>query len=48
MSKRVVRHIVVLLMLGVAAAAVFLFTFIRPLPVETVRMERGRRSRAPA
>lgn len=41
MSKRVVRHIVVLLMLGVAAAAVFLFTFIRPLPVETVRMERA-------
>lgn len=37
MKKRIARYLLSLLGLGAAGAAVFLFTFIRPLPVEVVR-----------
>jgi HlyD family secretion protein len=37
MRKRIFRYILVLLGLGMAGAAVFLFTFMRPLPVEVAQ-----------
>ena len=40
MRKRIFRYILVLLGLGMAGAAVFLFTFMRPLPVEVAQLSK--------